>query len=94
MDSSETAETDAEADIEEVEQSVETEAGTDLTVIDGVGEAKAEALSAAGFETIEDVRAASEDDLAEAEGVGEAFAERIKDGVEDIDAGDELEGES
>jgi small subunit ribosomal protein S3 len=93
MESSETAEAEAETDIESTDQPVESDIGTDLTLIDGVGEAKADALREAGFETIEDVQDASEDDLATAEGVGAAFAERIKDGADDIDVEDELEDE-
>ncbi|EMA49133.1 MULTISPECIES: 30S ribosomal protein S3 [Halococcus] len=75
----------AEAIIDEMD---DAEAGGDLTVIDGVGDAKADALVEAGFESVADVRAASEDDLAEAEGVGPAFAERIKAGAEEFDGGD------
>ena len=93
MDSVEETDT-ADADVGANKQSVETTVGADLTVIDGVGEAKAEALAEAGFETVDDVRAASEDDLAEAEGVGAAFAERIKEGAEDLDIDEELEDEN
>lgn len=92
LDEMESAET-SESDIDATEQPVESDVGSDLTVIDGVGEAKAEALREAGFDTIEDVQDASEDELAEAEGVGAAFAERIKEGADDIDIEDELEGE-
>jgi small subunit ribosomal protein S3 len=80
-------ETDAEAEAL-VDEMDDAEAGSDLTVIDGVGDAKADALAEAGFESVADVRDASEDDLAEAEGVGAAFAERIKQGAEAIDGGD------
>ena len=77
-DLSEETEADAEALLDEME-SVEG-----LTAIDGVGDAKADALREAGFESVEDVQAASEDDLAEAEGIGAAFAERIKQGADDL----------
>jgi small subunit ribosomal protein S3 len=86
MEASETAEAEGEADIEQVESGAD--AGTDLTAIDGVGDAKADALTEAGFESVGDVQAASEDDLAEAEGVGAAFAERIKEGAEDLAEGE------
>lgn len=46
----------------------------DLTTIDGVGEATAENLSAAGFVTVEDVAAAPITALVEADGVGEKRA--------------------
>ncbi|MDZ7688009.1 MAG: 50S ribosomal protein L32e [Halobacteriales archaeon] len=50
----------------------------ELTDIDGVGESKAEALREAGFETVEDLRKASQERIAETEGVGKALAARIK----------------
>jgi len=80
-DLSEETEADAEALLDEME-SVEG-----LTAIDGVGEAKADALREAGFESVSDVQAASEGDLAEADGVGAAFAERIKAGAESLTEG-------
>jgi len=51
---------------------------TELTDISGVGPAKADALREAGFETIEDVKRASQEELASAEGIGNALAARIK----------------
>lgn len=50
----------------------------DLTDIDGVGPTTAEALRAAGFETVADIRAVAPEDLTAAEGVGPAKAQRIK----------------
>ncbi|EMA53131.1 30S ribosomal protein S3 [Halococcus thailandensis] len=89
MESSETS----EADVDASEQPVESAAGAGLTAIDGVGDAKAEALVEAGFETVADIQDASEDDLSEAEGVGDAFAERIKAGASEVDPAD-VEGEN
>lgn len=89
MESSETS----EADVDASEQPVESAAGAGLTAIDGVGDAKAEALVEAGFETVADIQDASEDDLSEAEGVGDAFAERIKEGASEVDPAD-VEGEN
>jgi large subunit ribosomal protein L32e len=74
----------------------------DLTDISGVGPAKADALREAGFETVEDVKAASQEELAETEGIGNALAARIKadvgglevaesDESDDADEGDEDE---
>ena len=57
----------------------------ELTDIGGVGPSKAEALEAAGFESVEDVRAASEDELAEVEGIGNALAARIKADVGEVE---------
>ncbi|MFP4188738.1 MAG: 50S ribosomal protein L32e [Halobacteriales archaeon] len=50
----------------------------ELTDVDGVGESKAETLREAGYETVEDLKRASQDDLSETEGVGKALAARIK----------------
>ena len=65
----------------------------ELSDISGVGESKAEALREAGYETLEDVRAASQDDLAEVEGIGNALAARIKADVGSLDV-DESEPEA
>jgi len=65
----------------------------ELTDISGVGDAKADALREAGFETVEDVRAASQEELAEAEGVGNALAARIKADVGELEVSEEAEGE-
>jgi len=55
------------------------EAGpTSLDEIAGVGPATAEALTAAGYETVEDVRAAAQAELSEVDGIGAALAARIK----------------
>lgn len=63
----------------------------ELTDIDGVGEAKAEALRDAGFESVDDVRRASQDDLSEADGVGKALAARIKADVGGLEVEEEVE---
>ena len=77
------AETDADAE-DELEE---------LTDISGVGQSKADALTAAGYETVEDVRVASQGDLAEVNGVGMALAARIKADVGDLEVSDEVEAE-
>jgi len=61
--------------------------------ISGVGDAKAEALRAAGFETIDDIRAADQSDLAEVEGIGNALAARIAADVGELEV-DEDESEA
>ena len=65
----------------------------ELESISGVGESKAEALRDAGFESIQDVKEASQDDLADAEGVGNALAARIKADVGDLEVAEETEAE-
>ncbi|WP_435349744.1 50S ribosomal protein L32e [Haloarchaeobius sp. HRN-SO-5] len=65
----------------------------ELDDISGVGESKAEALRAAGYETVDDVKAASQSDLAEVEGIGNALAARIKADVGDLEVTEETEAE-
>ncbi|AGN01126.1 methyl-accepting chemotaxis sensory transducer [Salinarchaeum sp. Harcht-Bsk1] len=52
-----------------------------LTDVSGVGDAKAEALRAAGYETVADLRAATQAQLAQVEGIGDALAVEIKEAV-------------
>ncbi|WP_439027059.1 50S ribosomal protein L32e [Haloarchaeobius sp. DT45] len=65
----------------------------ELEDISGVGETKAEALRDAGFETVEDVKKASQSDLAEVDGIGNALAARIKADVGDLEVTEETEAE-
>jgi len=65
----------------------------DLTDISGVGDSKADALREAGYETVADVRGASQDELAEVEGVGMALAARIKADVGGLEVAEEAEAE-
>ncbi len=65
----------------------------ELEDISGVGASKAESLRDAGFESIEDVKEASQDDLAGADGVGNALAARIKADVGDLEVTDDTEAE-
>jgi large subunit ribosomal protein L32e len=58
-----------------------------------VGAAKAEVLREAGFETVADVREASQDELAAIEGIGRALAARIKADVGDVEVAAEAAGE-
>ncbi len=57
---------------------------TDLTDINGIGAAKAEALRDAGFDTIDDIREAAQEDLTATNGISDALAARIKDDVGDV----------
>ncbi|MFW6448916.1 MAG: 50S ribosomal protein L32e [Halobacteriota archaeon] len=58
---------------------------SELEDISGVGQAKAEALREAGFETVDDVRAATREELSEVEGIGNALAARIKADVGELE---------
>jgi large subunit ribosomal protein L32e len=78
----------ADNDDEEVEDEIE-----ELTDISGVGESKADALAEAGYETVDDIRVASQDDLAEVDGVGMALAARIKADVGDLEVSEEVEAD-
>jgi large subunit ribosomal protein L32e len=82
-------ETDEADEADEAEES-EVE---DLTDISGVGDAKAETLREAGYETVDDIRGASQDDLADIDGVGMALAARIKADVGDLEVSEEVEAE-
>ncbi|MDX1746028.1 MAG: helix-hairpin-helix domain-containing protein, partial [Halobacteriales archaeon] len=65
----------------------------DLEDISGVGKAKADALRAAGIETVEDVKRATQDDLADVEGIGMALAARIKADVGGLEVEEEPDEE-
>ncbi|AHG00002.1 50S ribosomal protein L32 [Halostagnicola larsenii XH-48] len=65
----------------------------DLESISGVGSSKADALRDAGFESVQDVKEASQDDLAEIDGIGNALAARIKADVGDLEVTEETEAE-
>ncbi|MBX0287482.1 50S ribosomal protein L32e [Haloarcula salinisoli] len=78
------------ADDESNDETVEAE---ELTDISGVGAAKADALRDAGFQTVDDVRAADQSELAEAKGVGNALAARIKADVGGLEVETETEAE-
>ena len=65
----------------------------DLTDVSGVGDAKADTLREAGFESVEDVRRADQDDLADVEGIGNALAARIKADVGGLEVAAETETE-
>ncbi|WP_440989233.1 50S ribosomal protein L32e [Haloarchaeobius baliensis] len=65
----------------------------ELEDISGVGESKADALRAAGYETVEDVKAASQSELSDVEGIGNALAARIKADVGDLEVSEDTEAE-
>jgi predicted flap endonuclease-1-like 5' DNA nuclease len=63
---------------EEVKDEEARGSSIDITNIGAVGETKAEALRDAGYETIEDLREATQEEIAEVENIGEALSARIK----------------
>ncbi|WP_276301898.1 50S ribosomal protein L32e [Halorussus lipolyticus] len=65
----------------------------ELEDVSGVGPSKADALRDAGFESVEDVKGASQDDLSEVEGIGNALAARIKADVGGLEVEEETEAE-
>jgi large subunit ribosomal protein L32e len=67
---------------------------TEIEDIDGVGPSKADALREAGYESVEDVKAASQSELAEVEGIGNALAARIKADVGGLEVQEEEETEA
>jgi len=87
-DEDETDEDEADDDID-----FDPDEYDELTDISGVGEAKAEALAAAGYETVEDVRIAEQDELTEVDSIGNALAARIKADVGGLEVSDETEAE-
>jgi large subunit ribosomal protein L32e len=66
----------------------------ELEDISGVGASKAEALREAGFDSVEDIRGASQDDLSEVDGIGNALAARIKADVGDLEVEEDAETEA
>ncbi len=65
----------------------------ELEDISGVGPSKADALREAGYESIEDVKAASQGELSDVDGIGNALAARIKAGVGDLEVAEDTEAE-
>ena len=65
----------------------------ELTDISGIGEAKAESLREAGFESVADLETADQDDLATVDGISDALAARIKAEIGDLEVADEPDAE-
>jgi large subunit ribosomal protein L32e len=80
------AETDTADAADEVEESALPES---IDEISGVGEAKADAIREAGYESVEAVQGASQSELAEIESVGNALAARIKADVGGLEVAEE-----
>jgi Ribosomal protein L32E len=87
----EDAETEDE-DREQVEDAeTEDEDRSDLTDVGGVSEETADALRAAGYETVDDLREADRADLADIDAVSTALAARVKADVGDIEVDEDVE---
>ncbi|OSO98455.1 50S ribosomal protein L32e [Halorubrum ezzemoulense DSM 17463] len=65
----------------------------ELEDISGVGPSKADALREAGYETVEDGKAASQSALSEVDGVGNALAARVKADVGGLEVDEEADAE-
>jgi large subunit ribosomal protein L32e len=65
----------------------------ELEDISGVGPSKAETLQDAGYDDVEDLKAASQSELADLEGIGNALAARIKADVGGLEVEEETEAE-
>ena len=88
----EEAEAEAESDADD-EAEDEADEPTELTDISGVGDSKANALREAGYETVADIKSASQSDLSDVDGVGMALAARIKADVGDLEVSEDVEAE-
>ncbi|WP_136601071.1 50S ribosomal protein L32e [Salinigranum halophilum] len=73
--------------------SADEEGPIELEDISGVGPSKADALREAGYESVEDVKAASQSELSEVDGIGNALAARIKADVGGLEVSEETEAE-
>lgn len=89
--------TDADADEPDDADAAdeETVAAEEMTLTDisGVGDAKADALREAGYESVADLVSASQSDLAAVEGIGNALAARIKADVGGLEVAEDTETE-
>ncbi len=69
------------------------DAPQDVEDISGVGPSKAETLKEAGYDSVEDLKAASQSELADVDGIGNALAARIKADVGGLEVEAETEAE-
>ena len=97
VDESEKVDAD-ETDAVDATEEVDTEEDADdaletLEDISGVGASKADALREAGYESIDDVKAASQSELSDVDDVGNALAARIKADVGGLEVTEETEAE-
>nr|WP_267638200.1 50S ribosomal protein L32e [Halovenus rubra] len=86
-DESDTAETD-DSDDEDEEPEIQ-----ELTDISGVGDAKADSLQDAGYDSVAKVKGASQDELANVDGIGMALAARVKADIGDLEVSEDVEAD-
>jgi large subunit ribosomal protein L32e len=95
VDSESESETESESEAEpEPPADTDEDEAEELEDISGVGPSKADALRDAGYESVDDVRRASQSDLAEVSGIGNALAARIKADVGGLEIREEDETEA
>jgi len=92
-DDAEADEAAAEEEEDEEDEEDEEPAITELTDISGIGDAKAETLREAGYNSVDHVRGASQEELADVDGIGMALAARIKADVGDLEVSEDVEAE-
>ncbi|MFW5922066.1 MAG: 50S ribosomal protein L32e [Halodesulfurarchaeum sp.] len=73
--------------------SEDTDPERELEDISGIGPSKADTLREGGYESITDLKAASQSELADLEGIGNALAARIKADVGGLEIEEETEAE-
>jgi large subunit ribosomal protein L32e len=89
----EEAEAEQTDEAEAEDETADDDEPTELTDISGVGESKAESLREAGYESVQDIKTASQSDLADVDGIGMALAARIKADVGDLEVSEDVEAE-
>lgn len=57
----------------------------ELTDVSGIGESKAQSLREAGYESVDELRRATQSDLSEVDGIGNALAARIKADIGELE---------
>ncbi|MFC7073861.1 50S ribosomal protein L32e [Halovenus rubra] len=65
----------------------------ELTDISGVGDAKADSLQDAGYDSVAKVKGASQDELANVDGIGMALAARVKADIGDLEVSEDVEAD-
>jgi large subunit ribosomal protein L32e len=85
------ADTDADTESESESESEVTDELDSFEDISGVGSDQAASLREAGYDSFEDIRAASQSALADVEGVGNALAARIKADVGELEVSTETD---
>jgi predicted flap endonuclease-1-like 5' DNA nuclease len=83
-----------EVNTEEGDEELQDEDTEELTDLKAVGESKAEALRDAGYETVDDLREATQEEIAEVENIGEALSARIKSNADRAGKGKSSSGTS